>query len=144
MEIVFSLPHVFHIGASRVDNAAALKTLLECLVNLNLAYLRSMKRQGHTVPTLYSSGVVYARTTWWETIPALYKRGFGDCKSLTCAKVAEDIMRGIEAQPVFRFNPMPTSTDYHILEALPGRNPPYEDPSKVLGMGKDEAQYFRI
>lgn len=144
MEITLSLPHVFHLAANRADNAAALKILLESLVRLNLAYLKSMKRQGHAVPTLYSSGVVYARTVWWETIPALYKRGFGDCKSLTCALVAEYLMRGIEAQPVFRFNPLPTSTDYHILVHVPGQTPPYQDPSKVLGMGKDEAAYFRI
>ena len=100
-----------------------------------------MKRRGHTVPTLYGSGVVYARTTWWENIPALYKRQWGDCKSLSCTLVAEYQMRGINAKPVFRFNPLPTSTDYHILVQNGNK---YEDPSKVLGMGKDENAYFRI
>jgi hypothetical protein len=98
-----------------------------------------MERAKRIVPPLYGSGVVYARTVWWESIPALYKRGFGDCKSLTCALVAQLMMQGIEAKPVFRFNPSPTSTDYHIL--VQTRNG-WEDPSKRLGMGKDENLWF--
>lgn len=141
MQIVYNLPHVFYPGSNRADNAAVLDAMLTMLIRINMSYLISMKKRGHAVPSLYGSGVVYARTIWWESIPALYNRGFGDCKSLTCAKVAEDRLQGIDARAVFRFNPKPNSTDYHILEQLPGG---YHDPSKVLGMGQDENAYFRI
>lgn len=141
MQIVFNLPQVFHLGSDRVENAEVLKTLLEALIRINVIYIKSMQRRGKTVPLLYKSGVVYARTIWWESIPALYQRGWGDCKSLTCALVAERRVRGIESQPVFRFNPREESTDYHILEQ---NKKGYEDPSKVLGMGRDENAWFRL
>jgi hypothetical protein len=115
--------------------------MLGMLIRINMDYIQSMKKRGHTVPLLYESGVVYARTIWWEPIPALYERGWGDCKSLTCAKVAEDRLAGINAGAVFRFNPLEMSTDYHILEQTPDG---YHDPSKVLGMGKDENAWFHI
>ena len=142
MEITFSLPQVFYVGSDRRLNAETLEILLNNLVEINLAWLRAMKRRKITVPRLYSSGVVYARTEWWESTPALYKRGWGDCKSLSCSLVAEMIfLDGIEARPVFRFNPRPGSTDYHILvQTREG----YTDPSKKLGMGKDEHAWFRL
>jgi hypothetical protein len=143
VEITFSLPNVFNVGADRRENAESLEALLECLVKQNIVYLRSMKRRGYTVPALYSSGVVYARTIWWENIPALYNRGFGDCKSLSAALVAQyRFVEKVNARCVFRFNPLPTSTDYHILVEV-GPNQ-FEDPSRVLGMGKDENAYFRV
>lgn len=141
MQIVYNLPHVFYPGSNRGDNADALQAMLDMLIRVNMSYIRSMRKRGHAVPLLYESGVVYARTVWWEPIPALYERGWGDCKSLTCAKVAEDRLAGMDCRAVFRFNPKPNSTDYHILEQIPGG---YHDPSAVLGMGMDEAAYFRI
>lgn len=139
MQIVYNLPHVFHPGASRAENAEVLEVLLNSLVQINLVFLQRMKRQGYSVPSLYESGVVYGRTTWWECIPALYKRRYGDCKSLTAAIVAEYTMKKMKARPVFRWDPNPSSTNYHIL--VQTRNG-FEDPSKVLGMGKDENAWF--
>ncbi len=133
MRICFSLPHVFYPGASPVDNAYVLRTMLDCLITLNREFLKF-----HKVPTLYKSGVRYGRTTLWECIPALYQRGYGDCKSLTAALIAEYRNRGIECEPVFRWKKStrnPGFTDYHILvQTATG----FEDPSKVLGMGRDE------
>ncbi len=141
MQITFNLPQIFHFGSDRAENAEGLAALLGCLVRINIAYLKSMRRRKITVPKLYASGVVYARTVWWEPIPALYERKFGDCKSLSCALVAQYYMEGKQSQPVFRFNPREESTDYHILVQTPKG---YEDPSKVLGMGKDENAWFRL
>lgn len=141
MQIVYNLPHVFYPGSNRADNAAVLRAMLDMLIRVNISYLKSMRKRGHAVPPLYGSGVVYARTVWWEPIPALYERGWGDCKSLTCAKVAEDYLKGIKTRAVFRFNPKPNSTDYHILQQTASG---YHDPSKVLGMGQDENAWFRI
>jgi hypothetical protein len=80
--------------------------------------------------------VRYGRTRVWETIPALYQRGFGDCKSLTAAYIAELQKRGMQADPVFRWIRTPEGgTDFHILvQTIRG----FEDPSKVLGMGSVE------
>lgn len=137
MQIIFDLPHVFNYNSDEVENALALKNLLDCLVNLNISYLRT---NPGTVP-LYNAGVRYGRTLWWDTIPALYKRGYGDCKSLSAALVAQYKMQGKVARPVFRWvKNADGSTDYHIL--VETANGGYEDPSKVLGMGKNENSRF--
>lgn len=135
MQITFNLPHVFNPSASPVDNAYALRALLDCLINLNLAHLRF-----HAAPGLYQSGVVYDRTNWWEPIPALYQRGFGDCKSLATALIAQYRRARISCDPVFRWiSNADGSTDFHILvQTYSG----FEDPSKVLGMGADENARF--
>lgn len=137
MQIEFNLPHVFRSGSDQTENAIVLRALLECLIDINRAYLRIRPE----TPILYNSGVRYGRTTWWECIPALYSRGLGDCKSLTAALVAEYIEKGIPAKPVFRFRQNEYGgTDYHILvQTRQG----FEDPSKVLGMGQDENAWFR-
>lgn len=135
MQITFNLPHVFFPGSPRDEDADALKALLDCLIQLNQDFLRK-----HSVPALYRSGVFYARTEIWDTIPALYSRGFGDCKSLTAALVAEYRMRGIDCRPVFRWiDGANGSKNYHILvQTREG----FEDPSKVLGMGQNENQRY--
>lgn len=135
MEIRFDLPHVYRPGANPVENAFALRALMNALIELNLAFLKFHPR----TPSLYQSGVVYARTITWDTIPALYLKRFGDCKSLTAALVAERRFRGEKAKPVFRFAANETGgEDYHILVQTPSG---FEDPSKRLGMG-NEADHF--
>lgn len=161
MDIVFNIQQAFYPGASGVDNALALKELLDCMVKLNLAYLRY-----HSAPPLYASGVVYGRTTIWEPIAALYlpnkhaRRDFGkvtfwdpignyggkkrgDCKSLSAARIAELIRQGKKAKPVFRFKlrdiDRPGVADFHILVMTEDG---FEDPSAKLGMNQDELRYF--
>ncbi len=132
-QVVFTLPSVFRPGVTPDANAHALRCLLDCLIQLNRGFLSK-----HNVPLLYDSGVFYHRTTVWDSIPALLQRGYGDCKSLTCAYVAEQRMRGIDCAPVFRWINRPDgsgATDFHIL-VLQGNG--FLDPSKVLGMGNDE------
>jgi transglutaminase-like putative cysteine protease len=128
MQITFNLPHVFFPGSPRDEDADALKALLDCLVQLNLDFLRK-----HRAVALYDSPVYYARTEIWDTIPALLQRGYGDCKSLTAALVAEYRIKGKDARPVFRWYDGPGgSKNYHILvQTRDG----FEDPSKVKGMG---------
>lgn len=136
MQIVVNLPHVFRLGANSVENARVLKRLLDFMVNVNMDYMRDHPG----TPDLYRSGVIYARTTWWEPIPALYARKKGDCKSLATALVAQKRLRGIPCRPVFRFHPTgPGTADYHILvQTQTG----FEDPSKILGMGQHEIGKF--
>lgn len=130
MLLSFNLPHVFNSQASAVDNANALDILMSTLIALNVAHL-----ERHAAVPLYVSGVRYGRTSEWEPIPALYARGFGDCKSLSAALIAERRIRGQYARPAFRFHEL----DYHIL-VFTGTG--WEDPSRKLGMGTDEVAKF--
>ena len=159
MEITISFPHAFSAASSALDNACALKALLECMVAVNTGFLKF-----HDVPPLYHSGVRYGRTSIWEPVPALYlpnkvqdlfnpvfwvPRGVnggqkrGDCKSLGTARVAELRMKGVQAEPVFRWAKRPDRSgnlDFHILVMLP--NGDHEDPSRKLGMGSNEVQRY--
>jgi hypothetical protein len=131
VQITFDLPHVFSPDASPVENSEVLKALLDCMVSVNLAYLKS-----HPTPPLYRSGVVYGRTAVWNTIPAVLQLGYGDCKSLATWLVAEYRLLGVPCRPVFRWIRRASGTrDFHILVDTESG---YQDPSKVLGMGKDE------
>lgn len=138
MEITFDLPHVFCPEASQVENALVLNKLLELMIAVNMDYMRF-----HSVPPLYRSGVRYAKTQKWLPIPALYRDGLGDCKSLTAALVAEYRMKKVWAKPVFRFienkTKGPGVLDFHILVHT---STGFEDPSKVLGMPHSEVQKF--
>jgi hypothetical protein len=135
LQITLNLPHVFFPGARTVENAQALRILLDCLINLNRVFLRS-----HAAPTLYKSGVRYGRTRLWEPIPALYRRQYGDCKSLSAALIAEYREKGEHAEPAFRWiKNSEGGTDFHILVHTTRG---FEDPSKRLGMGSNENAHF--
>jgi len=139
--VTFKLPYAFNLKSTKTDNAEALQALLHCLVAINIDYLENYPY----TPLLYNSGVYYKRTEIWDSIPALYARGYGDCKSLACALVAERIVRGEKAEPVFRWikleSPQKLHLFYHILVLSENG---WEDPSKVLGMELHENSYFRI
>jgi hypothetical protein len=134
MRICFDLGFVFHAGASDEDNALVLRVMLEALIAANRVYLARYP----STPPLYSAGVTYARTKVWDSIPDLYQRHYGDCKSLTAARVAELRNKGESAKPVFRFaiNPQRGAKDFHILVQRPGG---FEDPSRKLGMAEYHA-----
>ena len=145
-----------------MENAETLNVWLEALVDTNLIYLRHHR----DTPALYKAGVHYARTDDWDPIPRLYEVGyhgtdspdsrvprhfgiFGDCKSLSCARVAELRMKGKVAKPVFRFAEKPftaangqqgTRMLYHILVQTGIQS--YEDPSKECGMTDNEWSYM--
>jgi Transglutaminase-like superfamily len=135
MQITFSLPFVFYPGSSPLDNARVIKVALEALISFDQAYLLT-----HPSPGLYQGGIRYGRTESWDTIPEMRAKGFGDCKSLAAALIAEYRLKGIAARPVFRFAPPPNEHNYHILVETDSG---FEDPSKALGMGQDESQWFR-
>ena len=133
--IPFEMFHWFEPDTSLVENAHALRALLDCLIDLNASYLKYHPN----TPKLYQSGVRYERVNEWLPIPALYNLGVGDCKSLACALIAEYRKAGIPCEPAFRWvvrkGEPKVVRDFHILvEVETG----WEDPSKVLGMGADE------
>lgn len=141
MLIRYNLSHVFYPGSDKVLNALTLQIMMKALVAIDRAYLVELRRAGHVIPLLYQSGVVYGRTNWWESTLDLHKRGYGDCKTLAATWIAEQSLLGIHSEPVFRWVENDDgSIDYHILCQLAGDK--FEDPSKVLGMGKDEVAKF--
>lgn len=133
-QVIFELPHVFHTYSSYVANARALRSLLDCLTALNLAYYEAYPN----TPDLYDTEVYYRRTIVWDTTPSLFERGYGDCKSLTCSFIAELRAKGEKAIAVFRFMP-DDELLYHIL--VLGEEG-WHDPSKECGMTLDENKYF--
>jgi hypothetical protein len=124
---IFEIDRAFNMHSSDKKNIAALQALMECLCHLDYLYLKSHP----FIAPLYHSGVYYERTIIWDTTPALYGRGFGDCKSLAACRVAELWRAGIWCRPVFRFQ-RAKQTMFHIL--LMFANGTFEDPSKALGM----------
>lgn len=138
--IQYNFEHVFHPGSDKTENALVLRGMVDLLVQTNIIYLRRCARRGQSVPTLYRSGVTYARAVWWEPIPALYGRQWGDCKNLAPALIAEWSLRGIPCQPTFRWvENADGSLDFHILVQ---RGNHWEDPSAKLGMGREEVARF--
>ena len=140
MRICFDLGFVFNPAASNEDNAEVLRLLLENLIAINRVYLRRYPR----TKKLYDAGVVYDRTTVWDSIPDLYVRRRGDCKSLTAALCAQYREAGVPASPEFRFIKDPSGKMmYHILAIVGGKSGLFggqkahrEDPSRVLGMNE--------
>jgi hypothetical protein len=126
--VVFRIDGAFNPRSSDLQNAAALAALLVCLYQLDAIWLLF---HPFALP-LYHAGVVYKRTEVWDTIPALYGRRYGDCKSLTAARVAELRRQGVWCRPVFRFKELSGGTMYHILVMFADGS--WEDPSKLLGM----------
>jgi len=144
MLIPFNLSTTFDRSSDETENACVLRALLDCLIRCNVARIRYASRP---LPRLYESGVKYGRTIDWDNVTTLYKRGYGDCKSLTAALIAEYYLRGIDARPVFRHaKTLIGARNYHILVLVPKRNgldkTEFEDPSRKLGMGQDELKHF--
>jgi hypothetical protein len=138
VQIPLGISFAFSPGSDKEVNAEVLRILLETLIEVNLVYLRSAAERGLSVPHLYDSGVRYGRTESWDSLPDLYAKGRGDCKSLTPAFVAQLRHEGHRALPQFRWGIRPADggIDYHILVITDGQNG-YQiahDPSKVLGM----------
>ena len=116
-------------------SAKRLRIMLDALVRLNLDEMQDRRFR-----PLYTSGVRYkrepkepGRTEHWQTITELYQARFGDCEDLASARVAELRMQGIRAVPWLLKRP--SSTTWHVVVRYP--NGKIEDPSRLLGMGKD-------
>lgn len=132
--VVFSIDRAFSPRSSKEENAKALEVLLAALCGLDRIWVCS----GRAPLPLYDTPVYYARTMVWDTIPALYGRGFGDCKSLSAARVAELRNSGIWCRPVFRFQGSPSATLFHILIMFEDGS--WECPSAALGMHAQQEQ----
>jgi hypothetical protein len=153
-----NMDHVFKPDSHETDDSLALKAILDCMVEINRAFLCAYRCQ-----PLYDCGARYARTDDWRPMPALIQSRRGDCKSLGPARCAELLEDGVPVMMVhrwakrkhddnanhkFRFDGhweghmricaicgQPEGdggTDFHILLMVDGKE--FEDPSKILGM----------
>jgi hypothetical protein len=121
------------VGFEVEASAARLKIVLNALVCLNLLEMSAKK-----YPPLYRSGVRYRREPQipgryeqWLTIKDLVARGHGDCEDLASTRVAELRRLGVRAIPWLLKN----GPTWHVVVRYPdGR---IEDPSRILGMGKE-------
>lgn len=133
-DIVFSAD-LFHNESDRKRSEAILSILLAALVETNIDYL---KRNPNT-PALYRSGVRYERepgTEIWKAIPKLYSDQRGDCEDLAAARAGELRVKGIAAKPYLKYGRVGGLSLYHVQVQWPDGH--IEDPSAILGMGKDE------
>jgi hypothetical protein len=138
--ISYHLPTLFRPGSSPVENAEVLQVLEEALIAIDIIHMRHHPETPELIDPRF--GVRYGRTDEWQTIPALFLAGYGDCKSLTAMRVAQHRVKGNKwARPVFRFRRNSSGgTDYHILVQI-GVNK-FEDPSKECGMTDNEWAHF--
>lgn len=107
--------------------------LVECLSRLDEWSLRKW-----SFPPLYQSGIVYEAETdgaeVWQTTPALYLRGRGDCEDLAAHRVAEHRVGGERARVNMVLSGRTSFGGrlFHFNVLLPSGR--IEDPSRVLGM----------
>ena len=129
--VVFGIDGAFNLRASKSQNAAALRALLDCLIELDSICFAI----NPSLPKLYESGVIYhlmPSDAPWDTIPTFLCRGHTDCKSLVAARIAELRRIGHIAIPVFRHVTDGWGTMFHIL--ILHENGQWECPSRLLGM----------
>jgi hypothetical protein len=112
-----------------------LDTMLTCLVELNVTFLRRHPR----TPRLYESGVRYNEEVpgqeHWLTIPWVLAQGWADCEDLCAYRVAELRAAGERsARCVWSFHHLPGKLLAHIR--VRRGNGKIEDPSAILGMGQ--------
>lgn len=128
----------FMRGESPAHGEVVLRTLLlaQCLINAD--WLQHHRR----APMLYQSGVRYVMEPQgveeFRDIPTIMEAGCGDCDDLGCWRVAECWVRDkVNVKPIFTKRTMADGRFmYHILVRYP--NGDIEDPSKILGMGRNQ------
>lgn len=112
--------------------------LLECLVNVNREYLKLYP----ATPDLYKANVRYTRekgTEDWSSIKVGLRTLKMDCEDLGCWRVAELRERHREfARPFVKFKNVEGFMHYHIQ--VERANGTIEDPSRILGMNRDEGK----
>ncbi len=140
--VTFRASASFESGNEAVSNTV-LEALLECLVQINVALMRSQK-----FPDLYSTHVRYRQEPLgeenWRDAAIILQTGFGDCEDLAAYRVAElRVKYGIQARCIFRWKTFELETKagkrwvklYHILVGVEKNGVLLiEDPSKRLGM----------
>jgi hypothetical protein len=131
---------LFERQEARRASERVLRILLEGLTQANELWLRTHP----LTPPIYGGWLVYRPEPPgeenWDGFPQLLRQGWGDCEDLVAARTAELRVRDrVRAFPDFVWREITrpdgrTQDVYHILVRYPdGR---YEDPSRILGMGR--------
>lgn len=113
----------------------ALKPILEALTTVNFLFLKT-----HSVPPLYYTGVRYQNepAEWasehFDSVPVVFRRGWGDCDDLAPWRCAELRARGERASIRIQWKRLPEGKLFHIV--VRRQDGTIEDPSAILGMGK--------
>lgn len=115
------------------------------LALLTAANVRQMRER--PLPPLYHSrvrqvdrhDVEYTREARgheeWQTAILVHERGEGDCEDLACYRAAELYVSGADRGA--RAIPMRTRAGWHIVVQRTQPSRTIEDPSKILGMGRE-------
>jgi hypothetical protein len=107
--------------------------LIDCIVEINLWCLSQW-----SFPSLYDSRVLYASEPWgqevFQTVPALYLRGLGDCEDLVAARVSELRNHGYYAKANMSQSGRSPSGGRLFHFTVLHENGSIEDPSRLLGM----------
>lgn len=124
---------LFRSERERAYSERVLAILLRALVDANCVFLATHR----ATPRLYRAGVRYRAERWprerWKGIAQVLRDGEGDCEDLACFRAAELVVRGVAAEPIYRFRRLGRLSVYHILVRYPDGS--LEDPSLLLGMG---------
>jgi len=106
----------------------ALPEAVEGLCAINFRLLGALRGQ---VPRLYESRVVYREPgkRKWHTVADLYDLGYGDCKDLVAARVAE--LRFFDAELAHPHVYL-TQRDRRFHAQVIRADGSYEDPSEIL------------
>jgi len=132
IEIDLSL---FTDGLTRQGSEKIILYLLEALIKADTIQMSEV-----SIPKLYESGVRYVadyETPEWKGAIRAFQDKTAECKDLAAWRCAEYRKAGIAAMPhlFWRSNDRTGQLLYHVVCRLPtGR---FEDPSRMLGMGKD-------
>lgn len=118
-----------------IDHAfAPLKIALQALADINAWLLRHRQ-----FPSIYNGRIKYVAEAPnkedWYTVEDIHRLGYGDCEDLACARAAEYVVQGVQANPDCSAKWIGSILLIHIFVRFPdGR---IEDPSKKLGMKGD-------
>lgn len=113
-----------------------LEAAAEGLVLLNVALMELANENGHALPPLYSSGIVYRPEPrgreWWETAADLLSVATdrsGDCEDLSGYRAAELRFTGEDPYARVIVVPTPRKSLHAIVERGDGT---HEDPSRMV------------
>lgn len=119
------------LGGNQDDAFIPLRIALRALTDINVWILRRM-----ILPGIYNGRIKYVpeRTGHedWLTVEDIHRLGYGDCEDLACARTAEHIVNGVNAEVDLKSKWTHGILLIHIFVRLPDGS--IEDPSAKLGM----------
>jgi hypothetical protein len=131
---------VIELGGG-IEGGAQIRAALELLVHADLLYLAGQLGSCRHYPSLYESGVRYARAQRgperWLVVPDVLSRGYGDCDQLVAWRIAELRLGGEHATVRLTAPPWLRGTLRTWHATVRRGDGSIEDPSSLLGMNSD-------